>query len=209
MSLRSSYLMSGGRLPALLDAIRGAKAPSRFTQQFLVGLGFPSSSDRLSIGVLKSLRFLDDSGAPTRRYFEYLDASRSRAVMADAIREAYADLFQVNIRAQEMSPADVRNKMQTLTQGQMSDSVVEKMAMTFKALVGLADFDAPITPIEEVAPAAVAELAPLGPAVATPLPVRSPLFGGLVYSININLPESRDPAVYDALFRSLREHLAQ
>lgn len=31
--------------------------------------------------------------------------------------------------------------------------------------------------------------------------------GGLVYNIQIVLPESRDPSVYDALFRSLREHL--
>ena len=31
--------------------------------------------------------------------------------------------------------------------------------------------------------------------------------GGLHYNIQIILPESRDPKVYDALFRSLREHL--
>lgn len=31
--------------------------------------------------------------------------------------------------------------------------------------------------------------------------------GGLVYNIQIVLPESRDPVVYDALFRSLKEHL--
>jgi hypothetical protein len=31
--------------------------------------------------------------------------------------------------------------------------------------------------------------------------------GDLVYSVNIVLPESRDPAVYDALFKALREHL--
>lgn len=31
--------------------------------------------------------------------------------------------------------------------------------------------------------------------------------GGLAYNINIHLPESRDQAVYDALFKSLREHL--
>lgn len=33
--------------------------------------------------------------------------------------------------------------------------------------------------------------------------------GGLVYSIQIHLPESRDQAVYDALFRSLKTHLLQ
>jgi hypothetical protein len=42
--------------------------------------------------------------------------------------------------------------------------------------------------------------------------VRAPAEGkvkidGLVYNIQIVLPESRDQAVYDALFRSLREHL--
>lgn len=31
--------------------------------------------------------------------------------------------------------------------------------------------------------------------------------GGLVYNIQIQLPESRDPVVYDALFRSLKAHL--
>ena len=29
----------------------------------------------------------------------------------------------------------------------------------------------------------------------------------LVYTIQIQLPESRDPAVYDALFKSLKDHL--
>ena len=31
--------------------------------------------------------------------------------------------------------------------------------------------------------------------------------GGLVYNIQIVLPETRDPAVYDALFKSLKDHL--
>ena len=42
--------------------------------------------DRLIIGVLKSLNFLDDGGRPTQRYFEYLDQTQSERVMADAIR---------------------------------------------------------------------------------------------------------------------------
>jgi hypothetical protein len=32
---------------------------------------------------------------------------------------------------------------------------------------------------------------------------------GLVYTINLQLPESRDQAVYDALFKSLRAHLTR
>ena len=33
--------------------------------------------------------------------------------------------------------------------------------------------------------------------------------GGLVYSIQITFPESRDQAVSDALFRGLKTHLLQ
>jgi len=31
-------------------------------------------------------------------------------------------------------------------------------------------------------------------------------FASLAYNINIQLPESRDPAVYNAIFKALREH---
>ena len=32
---------------------------------------------------------------------------------------------------------------------------------------------------------------------------------GLIYNIQIQLPESRDPKVYDALFQSLKKHLGR
>jgi hypothetical protein len=74
------------------------------------------------------------------------------------------------------------------------------MAMTFTALSKYADFTG--------APA------PQAPAVQPPAtehtePERTHALklGGLVYNIQIVLPESRDPAVYDALFQSLRRHL--
>jgi hypothetical protein len=31
--------------------------------------------------------------------------------------------------------------------------------------------------------------------------------GGFVYNVELHLPESRDPAVYEALFRALKSHL--
>ncbi len=40
-----------------------------------------------------------------------------------------------------------------------------------------------------------------------PAPKGTMSLGGLHYNIQIILPESRDPKVYDALFRSLKEHL--
>jgi hypothetical protein len=200
MALPNAYLTSVKRLPVALKAIRSAQAPDRFSQKFLEDLGFTSSNERLLIGVLKSLGFLSDQGHPTDRYYRYLDETQSAAVLAEGVRDAYADLFQLNRNAHEMSPTDVFNKMRTLSQGKYSDDVLKKMSSTFRALAAEADFED--LPLEANDEPDEEEEAVVAPPSGTGLKL-----GGLVYNIQLHLPESRDPAVYDALFRSLRQHL--
>src|SRR5882762_6799082 len=103
MALPSAYLTSVKKLDPFLTAIQTAQAPKKFTQTFLKSLGFKSTSDRLFIGTLKAIGFLTDSGEPTRRYFKFLDQTQSKRVLADAIREAYGDLFAVNTKAHQLS----------------------------------------------------------------------------------------------------------
>lgn len=177
------------------------------------GLGFQNSNDRLFINLLKALGFLSDTGEPTRRYHEYLDLTQSETVLAKAIREAYADLFRVNNHAENMSNQDVKNKMKTLSEGQYTDRVLTQMAGTFKILCKNADFSGigrTVDPVVEPRPTVDGT----SPTVEhTPGEERvlaengTTRIGGLVYSINIHLPESRDQAVYDAVFKSLRQHL--
>lgn len=206
MALPTSYLTSSKNLTPILDAIRGAQAPDKFTNAFLESLEFKSSSDRLIIAVLKMLGFLDEGGRPKERYFAYLDQTQSAKVLAEAVREAYQDLFRINKKANELSKSELINKFKTLGQGQLSDAVLEKMATTFQALVKNADFSTPL-PAEadrqhaEGVGAAQNDSNGQGGVTALSL-------GGLVYNIQIVLPESRDPAVYDALFSSLRRHLS-
>jgi hypothetical protein len=212
MALPKAYLTSAKNLSAILNAIQTAKAPSKFTQRFLESLEFKSPSDRLIIGVLKALKFLNDDGAPTDRYYAFLDQTQAPRVLADGIRDAFDDLFQVNINANTLQKGDLINKFRTLSQGQLSDSVMDKLATTFTELCKLADFQSASPPMKEEA-ATKREVIPPDaqekekekqeerPAV------RRLSVDGLVYNIQIVLPESRDQAVYDALFRSLREHL--
>jgi hypothetical protein len=211
MSLPTAYLTSARNLPDILTAIQAAQAPKKFTQAFLEGLGFKSTADRLIIGVLKALGFLNASGEPTQRYFEFLDQSQSARVLAEGIQDAYADLFQINKKAHELSNVDIRNKLKTLTQGQFSDAVLDKMAMTFKALAAQADFaTAPkVTPVEKAEPSdrEAASVSKREELVTQREGAHAVRLGGLVYNIQIHLPESRDAAVYDVLFRSLKDHL--
>ncbi len=209
MSLPTSYLTSTKNLESILEALKTAQAPQRFTNRFLFSLDFKSNSDRLVIGVLKGLGFLADDGRPTDTYFRFLDQTQSAAVLAEAIRRSYSDLFQVNINAHEMQKSDVVGKFKTLSQGQYSDSVVDKMASTFVALVKLADFKSKPaqipTPASDGGEPSVEKESGADERDSPELNTLS--MGGLHYNIQIILPESRDPEVYDALFRSLREHL--
>jgi len=213
MALPNAYLMTTKNLDAFLKSIQSAKAPERFTIQFLKQLDFNSSNDRLFLGVLKALGFIDDGGVPKQRYFDFLDQGQSARVLAEGIREAYSDLFNVNKNAQTLSVDEVKNKLRTLTLGQKSDNVVSLMANTFKALSDLADWKA-ASPPSTPAHAAVTEKKPEDAAKTTPPPIAVPpnVDTGarplqLHYDIQIHLPESRDAAVFDAIFAALRKHL--
>lgn len=208
MSLTNSYLLKTSGLEDFFNALKTARAPETFTHKFLKDLDFTSSNDRLFIGVLKGIGFIDEDGVPTSRYFKFLDQSESGRVLADGIREAYDDLFAIRTDAQSMDVEEVRGKLRTLTQGQKSENVINQMAATFRALCDLADWT-------ESPPSSQAEKPDPDPAVDDDEYVDIPKLGAtdtsrqlqLHYNIQLILPEARDPKVYDAIFTSLRRHL--
>jgi hypothetical protein len=157
MALPRVYLTTVKNLPAIFEAMKSAQAPDKFTIKFLESLDFKSAADRLIVNVLKAIGFLSADGSPTERYFRFLDQTQSSLVLGEAVREAYADLFQVNKNANLMTKSDVINKMKTLSQGQFSESVLDKMSMTFLELCKLSDFskrDAIVYAVKEIPPPA-------------------------------------------------------
>ena len=202
MALPTAYLTTTKNVDAILTAIKTAEAPQKFNRMFLENLGFKSSGDRLIINVLKALGFLASDGTPTERYVRYLDQTQSGQVLAEGIREAYADLFQLNREAETMGRTELKNKIKTLRQGKGTDAVLLSMAKTFEALVKEADFSQASPDAAPPAPDGASnessEVDSSGPAIG---------LAGLTYAVHLQLPESRDPKVYDALFRSLRTHL--
>lgn len=214
MALPTSYLTSTKNVPDILREMQTAQAPPKFNRNFLEGLGFKGSADRLLINVLKSVGLLSSDGTPTQRYYAFLDQTQSGRVLAEGLREAYADLFQLNRNAQNMPKAELKGKIKTLTQGKPSESVVDKMANTFLVLAKQADWSTPANGGDEGKPPAGDEAGDGGDGGEEPPPGGKPPAGalpisGLVYNIQIQLPESRDQAVYDALFKSLKTHLVQ
>ncbi len=212
MALPDSYTFKPGSIPAYFEAMLNAEAPERFSQKFLASLEFKSTNDRLFIGVLKDLGFIDTDGVPATRYFEFLDRSQSTKVLADGIREAYSDLFSVNKEAHKLSAEDTRNKLRTLYAGTKKDSLIGRIASTFVALCDYADFSTPVKKREEKKEDDEKKEKKDDEGTANKQKEVTAKMNGvnldsLQYHINIVLPESRDQAVYDAIFKALREHL--
>ena len=217
MALISSYLVTTKNLESFLNSLITAKAPDSFTQKFLDSLEFKSTNDRLYIGLFKGLGFLDANAIPTEKYFKFLDQSQSKQVLADAIREAYGDLFAINTKANELSQQEVKNKLRTLTQGKISDKVLHLMSNTFKALVQYAEWGTIVKKEDKDKKEKGREQKPKAVSDEEFSSVQEGLdkkgLDGklhetqLHYNIQIHLPESRDPAVYDAIFESLKRHL--
>ncbi len=203
MALTNSYLTSTKNFESIMNSILNAKAPDRFTNKFLEDLGFKSSNDRLITGVLKALGLLGETGEPTQRYYDFLDQTQSKRVIAIGIQEAYEDLFNLNKDAHKMSQEEVKNKLKTLTQGQKGDSVIDSMARTFRTLCDYADWSKEV--ISQTAPQLESKSEETNRLDNSNDNVKSEI--GLHYNIQIHLPETTNMAVYDAIFQSLKKHL--
>lgn len=209
MALTTSYLTSTKNFEGIMNSIIGARAPERFTNKFLEDLGYKSSNDRLITGVLKALGLLNDTGEPTQRYYDFLDQSQSKKIIATGIQEAYEDIFNLNKDAQKLSQEEVKNKLRTLTQGQKGDKVIENMARTFRVLCDYADWSEITTvPQTRSDPEPTSDTGKQNP-VCNEKPKTEPHANqiGLHYNIQIHLPETTNMAVYDAIFQSLKKHL--
>jgi hypothetical protein len=205
MPLPRAYLSSAKNLPAILTAIQTVKAPPQFNQRFLESLEFKSPSDRKIIGVLKALRFISDDGTPMERYYAFLDQTQAPSILADGIRDAYGDLFQVNINAQNLTKSELIDRFRTPSQGHLSDAVVNKMTMTFAELCRLADFQA--SPPKREESKKDDEGTPdckIEEKQAENMGWKQVRVDGLIYRVQIVSPETSERAVHDERGRAPR-----
>lgn len=203
MALPSTYTNAYGKLGEFFGKLRDGQAPTQFTQELLKDLGYTSKNHRAYIPIMKSLGFLTPDGKPTERYNSYRDHSKSKKVMAGAIKEAYSDIFLIKSHPTPSDRSSIEGKFKSYHNA--SDGVAKVMANTFYALLSLADLNAVNTPQPEpeTSVASVSGNGHSQPAVESQIPMMS----GLHYNIQIHLPATKDVEVYNAIFKSLKEHL--
>lgn len=206
MPLADSYVQNYGQLPEVFKRLSEGQAPEKFTRQYLKDLGFTSSNFHAIIPLLKTLGFLAADGSTTARYHAYRDHSQCRAILGQALREAYGDIFTIKSNPTSADRALIEGKFKSTHN--TSERVAQLMTNTFYALLSLADLQ-PVV-IRQKSDTQVEEATESSPSLslgvqreAAQVSHRSTLH----YNIQIHLPATKDVEVFNAIFKSLREHL--
>jgi hypothetical protein len=201
------YMPNPGTLGKVLDKIKEAATPQRFTQDFVADtLGFKGTYALAVIPFLKKVGFLGTDGSPTDVYRRFRNDGESRRAMAEAIRTGYAALFKVNEKAQDLGDDQLKGLIVQITGGKKDDSTTRFIFQCFKALKERADFSsgALVQTTKESPPPDAGE----GGKPRQPVrELESGIGMNLSYTINLNLPASTDIAVFNAIFQSLRKNL--
>lgn len=203
MPLPTSYTQSFSQLGDFFSKLRDAQAPEKFTLQQLKDLGFKSNNHRPFLPLLKSLGFLTADGSPTQRYHDYRNHSLSKDIMGEALKEAYSDIFLIKSNPTAADKKLIEGKFKSYHN--TSDNVAGLMAKTFFALLDLASLNFGTSkPKKEIV-----EEQPSNDELGKVMKGKSSATVGLHYNIQIHLPATKDVEVYNAIFKSLKEHLIE
>lgn len=208
------FINSTGLVKKILDKIIEAQTPERYTQDFQsTVLGYGSGSAKPFIPLLKRIGFLNSDGTPTDLYKQFRNETLRGSAMAKAIKQGYPALYRGNEFAHKMPRDKLKSLVIQITGQSQDSSTVTAILGTFESLKTYADFenkaqaedsignDEPTTDFREKLPS---------PQIPPPPPNNINAQGrgmNLSYTINLNLPSSKDPEVFNAIFKSLKENL--
>lgn len=200
------YVNAYGNITKALDGIKRASTPDRFTQDFLgTKLGLKGGSARPLIPFLKRTGFLQSDGTPTDLYRRFRNEASAGAAAAEAMRIGYKPLYEINEYVHDASDEDLKGVIVQATGADAGSRVVRSVLGSFKAVRAFADFDAAEAAVDRGSGEDAESGAQDPGAIGVGSLARSGI--ALGYTINLHLPATSDIAVFNAIFKSLREHL--
>ena len=209
------YVTAPGNIEKALVGIRTAATPPTVSQDFVKTiLGIGGGSGNQITAYLKKIGFATTDGTPTDFYKRFRNSATEGAAAAEALRTGYAPLYVRNEYMHKLNDEQLRGLIVEETGASADSNVVSMTVSCIKGLKKFAKWDA--APAEKQASTEekshvagnVTVLAPTQPEFAKPQPSMPQSLGlNLGYTINLNLPATSDPAVFNAIFKALKEHL--
>jgi hypothetical protein len=141
MSHNLPYVLQPGTLTKILEKIKTASVPERFTQDFLgTKLGFKGGNSKAVIPLLKKIGFLATDGSPTDLYKRFRNPAQSGAAMAAGIRHGYKTLYEMNEYVHDANDKDLKGLVVQATGAEPDSRVVQAIVASLKALKAFAKF---------------------------------------------------------------------
>lgn len=199
------YTTSPGVLKKALEQIISAERPDKFGANFMATiLRLTGGAARAVPPFLKKMQFLGADGTPTQLYSKFkTDSGRTQAAY-EGLRNAFAELFRRNEYIHKVDENGVKDTIVEITGLKKTDPIVRMMYASFDAVrsfiageISAAPERAKSEPEDEVEGASDHDNGAAGAGRRI----------GLSYQINIILPETDNVAVFNAIFKSLRENL--
>jgi len=195
-----SYTMTPTRFKETLEAVIAAERPPSFNRDFIeTVLGIKGGTVSGFPPILKRIGFLSSDNSPTELYGQFqATSSRSYAALT-GLKNGFAELFKRNAHADKAEDDKIKDYLVQITGRKRDDPVLSAILGTFNAIRSFITEDVKVLKVEkenEVEPDAVDSMQGN---LASQF--------GLSYHINIVLPETKDVAVFNAIFQSLRQNL--
>ena len=103
------YVTAHGNITKVLDKIKSAETPPRFTQDYLATtLDLPGGTPKPVIPFLKRTGFLGSDGAPTDLYKRFRNKAQQGAAAAEALRLGYKALYEINEYVHDAKDDDLK-----------------------------------------------------------------------------------------------------
>ncbi len=205
------YVTAPGNIERALRAIQSAATPTAVSQDFVKTiLNIPGGSGNQITSFLKKIGFVNSDGSPSDLYRRFRNPATAGKAAAEALRLGYEPLYARNEYMYQLSDDKLRGLIIEET-GQSGDSSVASLvAASIKAIKKFASWSAEIAdppPTNQIARAAVTPPKDRVDSVTDRLQLVKRVGLNLSYTINLNLPASSDIAVFNAIFKSLKENL--
>lgn len=211
------YAQTAGTLDKMLGKIKTASVPENFSPDFVsTKLMMKGGTARSIIPFIKKMGLVSTDGTPTERYKKFRNPNKSGLAIAEAMREVYEELFEMNEYVYELDNNELKSLIVEFTGAEASSTPVKKVLSTFQTLRNLADFDSSDNETSAVTEQSNSE-------IDRPQIPAQPIYQhtnhshasqgqegiNLSYTINLNLPATTDIEVFNAIFKSLKSHLLQ
>ncbi len=207
MAVTLPYLASPGSIKTCLEKIKAAATPDRVTTDFVTTkLQIKGGTGSALIPYLKKIGFVASDGSPTEVYKQFRNHATAGAAAAVAVKTGYKALGQVNEYFYDLNDKDLLALIVQVTGVEEGNQVAKLTLSTLKTLKTFANFDAKsgeaakdLKDADESKDSGQQHDSSKGGSRGQGL--------SLSYTINLNLPATTDQAVFNAIFRSLKEHL--